>query len=225
MIKTIQLEDLCYEVEDGANNRRVINHVSCTFEKNKIAVISGPSGAGKSTLLYAIAGLLPQINSGNIHILDTSLYSLSEKKRDLFRLTHISMIFQGLNLFPFMNVKQNICVPIYAKNKRVTADIEKRIETYLDMLELGQIQEKSLNSLSGGEQQRIAIIRSVIDCPEIILCDEPTANLDNRNSTLFLNQLRNIVDETGITAIIVSHDSIVTEFADINLKMIDGKIA
>lgn len=221
---TVQVDDLCYEIVDGMKKRSLLDHVSYIFEKGKIAVIKGPSGAGKSTFLYAIAGLLPQIGAGNVRILNTDIYALSEKKRDSFRLNHISIIFQGLNLFPFMNVKQNICVPLYAKDKKVTAEIEERISYYLDLLELGQIQKKDLNSLSGGEQQRVAIIRSVIDCPEVILCDEPTASLDNTNSVLFLEQLRKIVDEIGITSIMVSHDEIVTDYSDISLKMVDGKL-
>jgi len=221
---TIKLNDLCYEVKDGDKNRKIIDHVSCLFEKSKIAVISGASGAGKSTLLYAMAGLLPKVNFGDVQVLDTSVYKLSGKGRDLFRLKHISMIFQGLNLFSFMNVKQNICVPLYVKNQKVTAEVEERIAYYLDLLKLGQIQDKTLNNLSGGEQQRIAIVRAVIDCPEIILCDEPTANLDTENSILFLSHLRTIVDKTSATAIIVSHDMVTTQFADIKLNMADGKL-
>lgn len=224
MIKAVELNDLCYAVKDGGKDRKLINHISYSFEKNKITVISGASGAGKSTLLHAAAGLLPRVDAGDVRVLGTSVYTLSEKERDLFRLTHVSMIFQELNLFSFMNVKQNICVPLYAKKRKVTADVEERISYYLDLLNLGQIQGKDLCNLSGGERQRIAIVRAVIDCPEIILCDEPTANLDNENSILFLRHLRTIVDQTGITAIIVSHDMTTAQFADVQLNMADGKL-
>ncbi|MDR2044787.1 MAG: ATP-binding cassette domain-containing protein [Clostridium sp.] len=222
MSVAVALNKVLYSVKDGCNKRNLLNEISCSFEENKITAISGSSGSGKTTLLYAIAGLLSRIDSGEVSVFGTSVYQLSSKEKDAFRLHHISMIFQGLNLFSFMNVKQNICVPLYAKNKKVTKETDERISYYLEVMGLGQIQERELKSLSGGEQQRIAIIRAIIDKPKIVLCDEPTASLDQENSVLFLEQLRKLILENHMTAILVSHDDIVKSYADASMRMADG---
>jgi putative ABC transport system ATP-binding protein len=224
MPDAVTLKNVKYSVIDGEKMRYVLDDVSYTFEANKLTVISGSSGAGKSTLLHAIGGLLDKIDYGDVNVFATSIYSLSVKKRDLFRLNNVSMIFQSLNLFPFMSVKENICVPFYIKEQDITKAIDDKIEYYLKTLGLGSVLNRELKSLSGGEQQRIAIIRAIIDNPKLLLCDEPTANLDRKNSTMFLTDLKNIIVDEKITAIVVSHDSAVTNFADNIVLMDDGKL-
>jgi putative ABC transport system ATP-binding protein len=224
MKAVVKLLNVTYKIQDGNEMKPILNNVSHLFPAENLSVISGPSGSGKTTLLYAISGLLDHLDNGSISVNDTNIYSLKEHQKDTFRLNNISMIFQSLNLFPFLNVQENICVPVYAKNKNVTAETKKKISYYLDKMGLGQIQKKALGVLSGGEQQRVAIIRAIIDEPALILCDEPTACLDRENSVIFLENIKTLITDTKLTAIIVSHDATVEQYADHLVELSDGKI-
>lgn len=223
MSSIIKLDNLSYKVKDGKNDRSIINNINYTFETSKINLITGPSGSGKTTLLYALGGLLNSVE-GDIHIDKTKLYSLTEKDRDKFRKENISMIFQNLNLFSFLNVEDNILMPYYIKRKDIGSKVRTRLKDYLEKFELGDIRDKSITSLSGGEQQRVAIIRSVIDNPKIILCDEPTASLDKKNTDRFMSMLTDIVKEIDSTVIISTHDEQVCRYGGNRLHLVDGMI-
>lgn len=224
MKSVVELVNVTYKIQDGNKERPILDNVTHSFPLGSLSVISGPSGSGKTTLLYAISGLLPHLDDGSISVNDTNIYTLRENQKDTFRLNNISIIFQSLNLFPFINVEENIYVPLYAKNKNVTPKNKNKVAYYLDKMGLGQIQKKTLGVLSGGEQQRIAIIRAIIDEPTLILCDEPTACLDRENSIIFLDNIKTLISETKLTAIIVSHDDTVEHYADHLVKLFDGKI-
>jgi len=219
----VEVKDVCYGIKDGSNSRTILSNVSFGCDRG-VTMISGPSGSGKTTLLYAIAGLLGTLNQGEVYINNYALYRMKSKERDSYRLKNISMIFQNLNLFSFMNVEQNILVSFLAQREKITKETSDKVSSYLELLGLGQIQKSYLNSLSGGEQQRVAIIRSIISQPTVLLCDEPIACLDRKNGELFLEQLRKLVLETGMTTIIVSHDDIVRSYADSVIRIIDGKV-
>jgi len=223
MSKVIKLENVSYQVMDGEKEKKVLSQINYTFSSSKITAITGPSGSGKTTLLYALGGLLNHVD-GNVYIDETSLYSLEEVTRDYFRKNNMSMIFQNYNLFSFMNVEDNILMPYYVKKKDVENEVKSKCLHYLEKFGLGDIRKRTITSLSGGEQQRIAIIRSIIDNPGIILCDEPTANLDKENTEKFMSMLTQMVNEVNSTVIIVSHDEEVCQYADNVLCIVDGKI-
>ena len=210
-----------YDVLEAERKRRILNSINIEFEEKKIYTISGPSGSGKTTLLNAVAGLLDSVK-GQILIDGINILDKSDKFRDEFRLYNMGIVFQKYNLFSFMNVEENILLPFYLRNERISTELKHKVSEYLAMLQLGQIQKKQISALSGGEQQRIAIIRAIISSPHVILCDEPTACLDSENTSLFMKAMRVMKNQTNGTIIIVTHDPRVYEYGDVRLEMKDG---
>ena len=219
----IQIEHLTFQVLEGNQKRQILNIPQYTFDEGKINVISGPSGSGKTTLLYALGGIL-EISSGSVKIDGTSIYDLKKEKRDHFRMEHMSMIYQNFNLFSFMSVEENILVPYFVRGLKVDKKVKQKVADYLELMNLGHIQNKSISALSGGEQQRVAIIRAMILKPSVILCDEPTASLDSENTLRFMENLIALNKEKPTTVIIATHDEKVMRFAESKIKMIDGRI-
>ena len=215
------VQNLTYTVQEAGKDRMILKHVSCSFEKGKIYTISGPSGSGKTTLLYAMAGLLDHVQ-GEVRIGDTELLKERRRTRDRIRLEKIGIVFQNLNLFDFMNVEDNILVPYYLRKQKISMKVRRQIAEYLDLLNLGQIQKKQISSLSGGEQQRVAIIRAITSAPQMILCDEPTARLDSENVYIFMEALLKLQRESRSTIIIVTHDQRVYDYGDEKIQIVDG---
>lgn len=215
------VQNLTYTVQEAGRDRMILNHINCSFEKGKIYTISGPSGSGKTTLLYAMAGLLDHVQ-GEVHIGDTELLTERRRTRDRIRLEKIGIVFQNLNLFDFMNVEDNILVPYYLRKQKISMKVRRQIAEYLDLLNLGQIQKKQISSLSGGEQQRVAIIRAITSAPQMILCDEPTASLDSENVYIFMEALLKLQRESKSTIIIVTHDQRVYDYGDEKIQIVDG---
>lgn len=221
--KKIIMKNVSYSITEGGRKRKLLNDVNVEFDGEKITVISGPSGSGKTTLLYAMAGLLDKVD-GSIYVGGKDINKIGVKEKAELRLNNISIIFQNLNLFSFMNVEDNIMVPLYLKNRKITEEIRSKISHYLDVMCLGQIQKKSISNLSGGEQQRVAIIRALIDDPEVVLCDGPTASLDSENTRQFMETLVKISKESGAAIVIVTHDARVFAYGDVKVTMIDGEL-
>ncbi|MFX0548187.1 ATP-binding cassette domain-containing protein [Hathewaya histolytica] len=220
----VQTSNVSFSVKEGNVKRNILDDISYNFESNKITTIGGPSGSGKTTLLYALAGIL-NIDKGDVRIGEKSIYGMSLKERDDFRLHNISFIYQNLNLFSFMNVEQNILLPFMLRKEEVNEKVREKMDYYLDLMELGNIKKKDIQSLSGGEQQRIAIIRSIIADMKLILADEPTGNLDKQNTIKFMKCLTKIKEDSDTTIIIVTHDENVYDFGDNKLKLDNGQIA
>lgn len=219
----ITLTNLSFIVNEGDRQRKILDIPTHVFESSKINVVSGPSGSGKTTLLYALGGIL-SINSGKVEIDGTSLYELVKDQRDNFRMDYISMIYQNHNLLSFMTVEENILMPYYVKGLKVDLEVKKRVAKYLEMMNLENIQQKSINSLSGGEQQRVSIIRAIIRNPRVILCDEPTASLDSENTVRFMESLKLLRKDNKPTIIIATHDEKVISYSENKIYMVDGKI-
>ena len=219
----ICVSNLCYKVKDKSGERNILNYINYEFDYGKITTISGSSGSGKTTFLYALAGIL-DINEGSVVVMDESIYDLSPIKRDMFRLQNMSLIYQNLNLLSFMSVEDNILLPFYLRNMSVDETVRNKIKEYMEILGLGQVQKKSIDMLSGGEQQRVSIIRAFIANPRIILCDEPTGSLDRENTMKFMNSIKEMNKIEKTTVILVSHDEEVYSYGDRKIKMIDGNI-
>lgn len=197
--------------------RKIIDSISYNFYKGKIYAILGDSGSGKTTLLN-ILGLLDNKYEGEIFINGQSM----AKNKDNFRTRnqYIGFVFQSYYLIDYLNVKQNIYMPLdYAKNK---IDIDYYIDL-LKRLNIESIENENVNYLSGGEKQRVAIARAFINKPNIIICDEPTGNLDQKNANQVMSTLRSFLTKDKL-AIVVTHDSEIAMSCDVILKLEDGKL-
>ena len=223
MKSAASIENLTYTIQEAGRERFILRNISYEFEHGRIYTISGPSGSGKTTFLYAIAGLLDQAQ-GHVKIGETDILGKRHSVRDRIRLEKIGMVFQNLNLFDFMNVEDNILMPYYLRKQKVPAFVYRQIDTYLDQLNLGQIRKKQISALSGGEQQRVAILRAIVARPQIILCDEPTASLDSRNVHIFMEALLKLQRESRSTIIIVTHDQRVYDYGDQKIRIVDGML-
>lgn len=220
---SIKVSNLMYTIKEAEQDKTILNNISYNFEEGKLTTISGPSGSGKTTFLYALSGIL-EITSGNVSIMETSIYDLPVEKRDNFRLNNMGLIYQNLNLLNFMNIEDNIFLPFYLKREEITNEKREKLSEYLNLLGLGQIQKRNVSSLSGGEQQRVAIIRSIISRPSVILCDEPTGSLDSTNTRKFMDAIIKIKDMEKSTIIMVTHDKDVYDYGDIKIKIVDGNL-
>ena len=206
----------------GKNETKVdaIKNVSLSVEKGTFIAITGPSGSGKSTLLHLLGGV-DRPTSGKVYINDVDIYNLKTKDLAIFRRRNIGLIYQFYNLIPVLNVKENILLPAELDN----IDIDR--EYFDDLMKtLGLIdREKHLpNQLSGGQQQRTSIGRALINRPSIILADEPTGNLDSKNSKEILELLKLSVKKYNQTLIMITHDKNMALQADRIISIEDGII-
>ncbi|EJX2683473.1 TPA: ABC transporter ATP-binding protein [Clostridioides difficile] len=206
----------------GKNETKVdaIKNASLSVEKGTFIAITGPSGSGKSTLLHLLGGV-DRPTSGKVYINDVDIYNLKTKDLAIFRRRNIGLIYQFYNLIPVLNVKENILLPAELDNR----DIDR--EYFDDLMKtLGLIdREKHLpNQLSGGQQQRTSIGRALINRPSIILADEPTGNLDSKNSKEILELLKLSVKKYNQTLIMITHDKNMALQADRIISIEDGII-
>lgn len=219
----IVANNLTYTVLEGGKERDILKGIDCSIPKGTLTTISGPSGSGKTTFMYALAGLSEEVK-GDVSYGDVSLYSLDTSQRDRFRLNNISFIFQHLNLFGFMNVEDNIRLNYILRNEKVSREVEAKIDQYMDIMKLGNVRKKEIQTLSGGEKQRIAIIRAFISGAKYIFADEPTGNLDKENSHLFMDCMKKIMKENDATVVLVTHDNEIFQYGDNQLIIEDGKL-
>lgn len=182
----------------------------------------GDSGAGKTTLLQ-ILGTLEKPDSGNLRINDTEVLNLSEKKLSRFRNEHIGFIFQFHHLLPEFTALENVCIPglIAKKNK---PEIEKRAKELLDFLGLSARLDHKPSAMSGGEQQRVAVARALINNPSVVLADEPTGNLDSKNAEELHKLFFELRKEFNNTFVVITHNPELANLADRKLRMADGAL-
>ena len=222
--REIVVRNLTYTITEGVKKRNVLDGIDFEIPSGRMTTISGPSGSGKTTFLNAIAGLLPGVK-GTVRYGNTSIYSLSERKRDDFRLNEIGFIFQDKNLFSFLNVEDNIRLYAILRNQKTSPEFERRLDNYLARMNMKGFRKKEVRTLSGGEKQRVAILRAFLSGAKYIFADEPTGSLDSENSRIFMDSLKEIMEETGITTVLVTHDPKVFAYGDCQAILEDGKIA
>jgi ABC-type lipoprotein export system ATPase subunit len=201
--------------------RDVLRDISFTLDSGNSLSISGPSGAGKSTLLNIISGL-DDADTGDIYFDNLCFSSLTNSEKTKFRLQNISLVFQSFNLLKDFNVIENIMLPLIYKGLS-KKDSKEYAMAALDCVDLSNFKLSSVNTLSGGEAQRVGIARALAMNAKIILADEPTGNLDKDTSNLIINNLVDVCRVNKISLIIVSHDDTVLSRLNTNRKIIDGK--
>lgn len=212
----LKLENVSYQYKHG--DRKVVNEVTCLFEGGRLNSVVGPSGSGKTTLLSLMAGL-DQPTQGQIYIDDESLADLD---LDQYRRERVSMIFQAFQLFPLLTALENVCFPMQLNGVpgREIPEKGKRL-----LSSVGITEEKFKRypaNLSGGEQQRVAIARTLATGAQVLLADEPTGNLDRENGSKVIEILGQLAHEQGYCVIIVTHDPSIAERSDKVWHMSDG---
>lgn len=212
----LKLENVSYQYKHG--DRKVVNEVTCLFEGCKLNSVVGPSGSGKTTLLSLMAGL-DQPTQGHIYIDDESLADLD---LDQYRRERVSMIFQAFQLFPLLTALENVCFPMHLNGVPAEEILEKG-RSFLSSVGITEEKFKRYPAnLSGGEQQRVAIARTLATGAQVLLADEPTGNLDKANGDKVIEILGQLAHEQGYCVIIVTHDPSIAARSDKVWHMSDG---
>jgi ABC-type lipoprotein export system ATPase subunit len=204
-------------------NIRIIDHVSFSIEKGEFLAVQGPSGSGKTTLLGLLAGL-EKADDGNIVVADKELTSMTEDELAIFRRYNVGFVFQSFNLIPTLNVVENIALPLFPEHISRKIMFERAGEV-AKAVGLTERLDHYPNELSGGEQQRVAVARSLINEPKIIFADEPTGNLDSKTGQMIIELLRKLNNDRGQTVVLVTHDDRIAKESDRIIKLLDGRIA
>ena len=210
-----------YKIYGDENNHVIaLDNVSFDVEIGEFIAIIGASGSGKSTLLHQIGGV-DHPSSGKVIINNTDIYTLNENDLAIFRRNEIGLIYQFYNLIPVLNVKENITLPLQLAHQKVD---QKRFNTLIEQLGLSNHLNHLPNQLSGGQQQRVSIARALINQPSLVLADEPTGNLDSKNSDEIIRLLKEANEKYHQTIIIITHDNNIAKLANRVITIKDGKI-
>ena len=218
----IELKSVEKEYGINGHSQQFLNGITITLEKGNIYALVGPSGSGKSTLLNIIGGLIHP-TKGEVKIGDKNITEFNSNQLAELRTNDIGFIFQDFNLIPFLNVKENILFSLRLKGEKIENHSDN-YEPLVNWLGIKKIEEKYINEISGGEQQRTAIARCLLMEPKIILADEPTGNLDKKNTDAFLKLIRTLPFMENKVFIIVTHDESVERFCDQVFKLEEGQI-
>lgn len=220
-MEILRVENLTKIYGKGETAVRALDHVSFTVEKGEFIAVIGPSGSGKSTLLHMLGGVdIP--TEGKVYIDGTDIYSLNESKLAIFRRRQIGLIYQFYNLIPVLNVEENITLPLLLDERSVE---EKYLKELITTLGVEDRRDHLPNQLSGGQQQRVSIGRALVNNPAIVLADEPTGNLDSKNSEDIISLLKLYNQRYNQTLIIITHDEKIALQANRIISIEDGKIA
>ena len=214
----LEVQDLCKTYGTGETEVHALNHVSFSVRKGEFIAIIGESGSGKSTLLNVV-GALDSATSGKVWIDGQDIFSMPEKKLTVFRRQHIGFIFQSFNLIPELNVEQNITFPLLLDYKKPN---QKFVNELLQVLGLSERRKHLPSQLSGGQQQRVAIGRALVTRPALSMADEPTGNLDSKNSQEVLALLQTMSDRYQQTILMITHNKNHARAADRVFRMSDG---
>lgn len=219
-MEILRVENLCKVYGQGENTVRALDGVSFSVEKGEFLAIIGPSGSGKSTLLHILGGV-DTPTSGKVMMNGQDVYRQSDDNLAIFRRRHVGLIYQFYNLIPVLNVRENITLPLLMDGRKVN---ENKLDEMLKVLKLKGREKHLPNQLSGGQQQRVSIGRALINEPSIILADEPTGNLDSKNSREIVELLKYYNREYNQTLIVITHDEDIALQADRIISIEDGKI-
>ena len=216
----LEVQNLCKTYGKGEAEVRALDHVSFSVGKGEFIAIVGESGSGKSTLLNVV-GALDNPTSGKVLIDGKDIFSMPEKKLTVFRRQNIGFIFQSFNLIPELNVEQNITFPLLLDYQKPD---QKYVEELLEILGLKERRKHLPSELSGGQQQRVAIGRALAARPAIIMADEPTGNLDSKNSQEVITLLKSMSAKYRQTILMITHNENHADASDRVLRMTDGRL-
>ncbi len=216
----LKIENLSKIYGEGEKQVKALDNVSFTVPKGQFVAIIGPSGSGKSTLLHILGGV-DRPTSGKVYLGGQDVYAQDEDRLAIFRRRQVGLIYQFYNLIPVLNVTENITLPVLMDGKKVD---KKYLEELLGLLALKGREKHLPNELSGGQQQRVSIGRALINNPAVMLADEPTGNLDSKNSHEIVELLKTSNKKYGQTLIIITHDESIALQADRIISINDGKI-
>ncbi len=219
-MKILEIKNLCKEYGKGETKVDALKDVSFEVEQGEFVAIVGPSGSGKSTLLHILGGV-DTPTSGGVIISGTDIGKLNENNLAIFRRRQIGLIYQFYNLIPILNVEENMTLPILLDGKKPD---KKLLKDLVEKLGLKDRLKHLPNQLSGGQQQRVSIGRALINHPALLLADEPTGNLDSKNSKEIISLLRKFNRENNQTVIIITHDERIALSADRVITIEDGQI-
>lgn len=219
-MEILKVENLTKSYGKGEAKVDAIKNINLSINKGEFVAIIGPSGSGKSTLLHLLGGI-DKPTSGKVYINDVDIYTLKEKDLSIFRRRNVGLIYQFYNLIPVLSVKENILLPAELDNRKIDKDY---LDDLLKTLGLKERANHLPNELSGGQQQRTSIGRALINRPSIVLADEPTGNLDSKNSKEVLELLKLSVRKYNQTLIMITHDPSIALQADRVITIEDGTI-
>lgn len=219
-MELLRVENLSKSYGKGEAKVDALKNINLSIKKGEFIAIVGPSGSGKSTLLHLLGGV-DKPTSGNVFINDINIYDLKEKDLAIFRRRNVGLIYQFYNLIPVLTVKENILLPAELDNRKIDTEY---LEDLLKTLNLKERENHLPNELSGGQQQRTSIGRALINRPSIVLADEPTGNLDSKNSKEIVELLKVSVKKYNQTLIMITHDTNIALQADRVITIEDGII-
>lgn len=219
-MSVLKCEHLTKIYGKGDSLVKALDDISFSVEKGEFVAVTGTSGSGKSTLLHIIGGV-DRPSEGKVLVNDTDIHSLKEDALAVFRRRNIGLIYQFYNLIPVLNIDENIILPALLDGQEKN---QKKLDEIIDYLNLTERRDHLPSELSGGQQQRVSIGRALYTEPMLLLCDEPTGNLDSKASREIVNLLKASNREYGQTVILVTHDETVAAEADRIITIADGKI-
>lgn len=219
-MEILKVEDLTKVYGQGENEVRALDGVSFTVEQGEFLAVIGPSGSGKSTLLHILGGV-DRPTSGRVYLNGQDVYAQDEEQLAIFRRRQVGLIYQFYNLIPVLDVVENMTLPVLMDGRKVNED---RLNELLQTLGLTGKRRALPNQLSGGQQQRVSIGRALMNAPAVVLADEPTGNLDSRNSQEIVQLLEASNRKYRQTLIVITHDENIALQADRVLAIEDGKI-
>jgi putative ABC transport system ATP-binding protein len=220
-MEILTIENLSKIYGTGESAVKALDDVSFSVQKGEFVVIIGPSGSGKSTLLHMLGGV-DRPTGGKVYVQDTDMYTLDETQLAIFRRRQIGLIYQFFNLLPVLTVEENITLPLLLDQQKVD---QKQLADLVNTLNLQHRLNHLPNQLSGGQQQRVSIGRAIIGNPAIMLADEPTGNLDSRNSSEIVDLLKMLNKTYHQTLLVITHDERIALQADRIISIEDGRIA
>lgn len=220
-MEILRVENLSKVYGSGETQVKALDNISFSVNRGEFVAIIGASGSGKSTLLHLLGGV-DRPSSGKVYVDGTDIYGLDENKLAIFRRRQLGLIYQFYNLIPVLTVEENITLPLLLDEQKVD---QKHLQELLKVLALENRIDHLPNQLSGGQQQRVSIGRALINHPALILADEPTGNLDSKNSEEIVGLLKGVNKQYNQTLIMITHDERFALQADRIISIQDGKIA
>ena len=221
MMSILQLENVSVIYGDNLQTKG-LNNLSLETKAGEFVAIMGPSGSGKSTLLNTVAGILPA-TSGRIQVAGRAIDRLSDEEAAKFRREELGFVFQEFNLVETLNVKENIVLPLMFQHQSVDV-MEERVTKLAEGLGISAILDKRVTEISGGQRQRVAIARAVIHQPALLLADEPTGNLDSKNSKEVMSVFKELNEQLNLSIFLVTHDAMTATYSDRIIFIKDGRL-